>query len=278
MPSGSRCGGSRRRFRREAQRLELGQALVGHRLPDPKREPVALGDSLEDPRRPEPAVLVVDCDDSAARGDTQSFPRRLEELVLGGIAKRARNCHADSSRRIPVGSSASSCSTTPPSTCEIAICACERGRVEPDRVVVLRAEERRRVARDRVERRLRRLLCHSAERQPVSANPAALARMRAHKLERLFEPGCTLEPHIALRERPGGEVDVRVGEPGEDAASAEVDDVRARGAPSRASRHRPRPGCRRSRAPARSAATDPSCGRRRSRGSCRRLYRREEGE
>ncbi len=49
--------------------------------------------------------------------------------------------------------------------------------------------------------------------------------MVAHALERLGEPGHTFEAHVALRERPGGEVDVRVGEPGNDAAPPEIDDV-----------------------------------------------------
>ena len=70
-----------------------GEALVRDRLPDAKRQPVALGDALEDPRRAEPAVLVVDRDDAAARGDPQALARRLDELVLGR--------HRDSGAELP---------------------------------------------------------------------------------------------------------------------------------------------------------------------------------
>ena len=55
--------------------------------------------------------------------------------------------------------------------------------------------------------------------------------MRPDPLERLREPGGTVEPHVPLRERPGGEVDVRVGEAGNDAAPLEVDDVALRDHP-----------------------------------------------
>ncbi len=101
----------------DAERLELGQPLVGHGLPDAKREAVALGDPLEDPRRAEPAVLVVDRDHAAARRDAQPLARRVDELVLGRhrdpsaelpcglLAEDSRRLHRDSSR-----------STTPPST------------------------------------------------------------------------------------------------------------------------------------------------------------------
>ncbi len=68
----------------------------------------------------------------------------------------------------------------------------------------------------------------SAERQPVPRIHVAAARMRAHALERLGERLHALEPHVAPRERPGREVDVRVREPGHDAASAEVDHLRSR--------------------------------------------------
>ena len=50
--------------------------------------------------------------------------------------------------------------------------------------------------------------------------------MRAHSLERLCEARHTLELHLALGERPGREVDVRVGEARKDAAAAEIDDIR----------------------------------------------------
>ena len=52
--------------------------------------------------------------------------------------------------------------------------------------------------------------------------------MRSDALERLLERRTAFEPHVVLRQRPGREVDVRVGEAGQHATAAEVDDVRAR--------------------------------------------------
>ena len=62
--------------------LELGDALVGDGLPDAEREPVALGDALEDARRAEPAVLVVDRDDASGRRGAEALARGVDELVL----------------------------------------------------------------------------------------------------------------------------------------------------------------------------------------------------
>jgi hypothetical protein len=50
----------------------------------------------------------------------------------------------------------------------------------------------------------------------------------ANAVERFGERRRAVELHVALRERPGGEVHVRVGEAGEDAAAAQVDDLWAR--------------------------------------------------
>ena len=87
------------------------------------------------------------------------------------------------------------------------------------------------VAGDRVERLPRRLLAVGplALAPAAAAQPGAGARPRqgaAHAVERLLERLRSLEADLALRERPGRKVDVRVGEAGEDAPPAEVDDVR----------------------------------------------------
>ena len=111
---------------------------------------------------------------------------------------------------------------------EVAVGARERGRVEPGGVVVLREEQRRDVARDLVERGGRRLLVPLGRSPAVATDPAAVSGMRANALERVREARRTVELHLPLRERPGREVDVRVGEAREDAASAEIDDVGAR--------------------------------------------------
>ena len=186
----------------------------------------------------------------------QPVAHRVDVLVVGRSRRSAsRKCQADSSRRTPVGSPRSSRSTTPPGDLEVAVRARERGRVEPERVVVACHQRRRDVAGDRVERLLRRL----DGRRPVAAPPAAAAQpaarpRRAPSASRTRASASSsdaraLEPDLALRERPGREVDVRVGEAGEDAAAAEVDPLRARRAPSRACRRRRRSGRRRSRAP-----------------------------
>ena len=111
---------------------------------------------------------------------------------------------------------------------EIALGARERGGVEPCGVVVLREEERGDVAGHRVERGGRRLLVPLGRAPAVAADPASVPGVRANALERLGEPADPFELHLALRQRPGREVDVRVREAGEYAAAAEVDDVGAR--------------------------------------------------
>ena len=58
-------------------------------------------------------------------------------------------------------------------------------------------------------------------------------RARASAVERLGERAGAVELDLALRDRPGGEVDVRVGEAGQEQAAGQVDDLgaRARGDP-----------------------------------------------
>src|SRR6266852_4704819 len=108
---------------------------------------------------------------------------------------------------------------------EVAARAGERRRVEPKRVVVLRDQRRWARAGDGVEI----LLCRLAAAGPVAASPAVAAQHVtlyvgvAHTPERLVERRAAVELHLVLRDCPGREVDVRVGEAGEDAAAAEVD-------------------------------------------------------
>jgi hypothetical protein len=56
----------------------------------------------------------------------------------------------------------------------------------------------------------------------------SLLRGRGDPLERLVERRGVLEPDLALRERPGREVDVRVVEAGEDTAAPEIHPIGAR--------------------------------------------------
>jgi hypothetical protein len=119
---------------------------------------------------------------------------------------------------------------------EVAAGARERGRVEPERVVVLRGEDHRRVGRDRVERGPRGRL------GPVGVAPAEPAQPPAGRHGRepvddapdgVLQRPHPVQAHAAAGERPGREVDVRVVEAGQQAAAAEVDALgvgrRARG-------------------------------------------------
>ena len=204
-----------------------GRRSYGTRPPDAKRQPATLGDALEDPRRAEPAVLVVDRNHAATGGDTQAFSRRLHELVLG----RHRESGAELPGRLlaqdPVRPTRLVAFNDTAVDLQVAFRACECRRVEPRRVVVLREEERRRVSRDGVERRGRGLLVPLGGAPAVPAYPGAVSGMRAHSLERVREAGRPFELHLALRDRPRREVDVRIGEAGKDAAAAEIDDIRA---------------------------------------------------
>jgi hypothetical protein len=62
----------------------------------------------------------------------------------------------------------------------------------------------------------------------MSAKPASLWLRAANSLERIRERPDAVEAQVTLPERPRREVDVRVREPGNDAAPAEVDDLRRR--------------------------------------------------
>ena len=201
------------------------------RAPDAQREIPLLAQPLEDPGRAEPAVLVVDRDDPARVRELDPGARRLDPLVLGrehvAVAEAPGRLLAEDARRLAVLVTLDD----PARDVEVAACGRERGRVQPDRVVVLRDHDRRRLAGDRVERLLGRLGAGIpvAVAPAVAAQPAAGGDLGlADAGERLVERRAAVELHLALRERPGREVHVRVGESGQDAAAAEVDDVRAR--------------------------------------------------
>jgi hypothetical protein len=113
---------------------------------------------------------------------------------------------------------------------DIEVSARERERcgVEPEGVVVLGDHRDRVLAVDRVQIRPRRRPAVG----PVGIAPAVAAKPRpmppraADAIERLGERPARVEPHLALCDRPRREVDVRVGEAGQHAPAAEVDDLR----------------------------------------------------
>ena len=99
---------------------------------------------------------------------------------------------------------------------------------------------------------------HSPLRQPVPRiqRPAGVSLHGGRDArDRFVERARSLEPHLPLRERPLQEVHVRVGEAGDDAAAAEIHDLRrcerrlvsadAAGDPVAGDRERPRDGQRR---------------------------------
>ena len=103
----------------------------------------------------------------------------------------------------------------------------ERRGVEPERVVVLREQRSRCRARDLVERSAGRLLGPVAAAPAEAANRPALATPDTPDAVECFrERRAALERELVLRERPGGEVHVRVVQPGKHDAAAKVDHVR----------------------------------------------------
>jgi hypothetical protein len=207
--------------------------LVRQRLPDAERQRLLVPESVEDAQRSQPAVLVMDGRDAARVRDPDPSAAGLDHLVLGGAGIRVAEVPGallaqDAGRLaglVPLDDAARHL--------ELAVREREGGRVEPERVVVLRHERGGDGTRDRVEVGLRRL--HG--RRPVAAPPAEAAqpaplRCLAHRGgnpgERLVERLGSFEPHLALRQRPRREVDVRVREARQDAAPAEVDALGAR--------------------------------------------------
>ena len=163
----------------------------------------------EERERTERAVLVVDRRDAARRRELDPAPHRVEVLVRR---------HAEVARaevpRVGLEQDAVAGGLAGRRV---------RGRVEPERVRVLRPERGGRVAGRRVELRAG-VGSSPPNRQPSPRiQPPAPGAGARDERERLLDGRAALEPHLRLRERPGREVDVRVGEPGHDGAPAEVD-------------------------------------------------------
>ena len=217
----------------DPERRELVHLLGGDRLPHAQVQRAFLAEALPDAERAEPAVLVVDRGDAARDRDAHAFAGGLDHLVLGRphvlVAEVPGALLAQHAGRL----AALVADDDTALDLEVAVRVRERGRVQPERVVVAGDQRGRRVAGDAVERLLRRL----GRRRPVAGAPAraaepasrlGCARRLGDTLQRLVERGGVLQPDLPLRERPGREVDVRVGEAGQDAAAAEVDALRAR--------------------------------------------------
>ncbi|MBA3375028.1 MAG: hypothetical protein H0U00_04320 [Actinobacteria bacterium] len=111
---------------------------------------------------------------------------------------------------------------------EIPVCEGEGCGVQPKRVQILRPERGRSVTCDLVEHVLRRLRLPFRRAPPLPADPRPSPLVRANPFERVCERTNAVEPEITLSERPGREVNVRVGEARDDAPAAEIDDVGGR--------------------------------------------------
>ena len=208
--------------------------LVGRdRLPDAQVQRALVAEPLPDAERAEPAVLVVNGRDPARHGDPHALPRGLDHLVLGrtdvAVAEVPGALLAQHAGRLALSVAHDDAAID----LQVAVRTRERGRVEPKGVVVAGHQGCRCVARDPVERLLRRL----RRGRPVAAAPAGAAEPAAgldvaqrlgDPLERLVQGRGVLEPDLPLGERPGREVDVGVGEAREDAPPGEVNALRAR--------------------------------------------------
>ena len=159
------------------------------------------------PSQPSLSCTAVTPRDAAI---AEPLAHRVHELVVGreqvAVAEQPGGLLAQDARRLAVAVDLDHASVDP----ELAVCLGERGRVEPERVVVARHERGRRIAGDRVERLARRL----DGGRPVAAAPAASAEPATgldrpgrfgHALKRLVERGRVLEAHLPLGERPRAE-------------------------------------------------------------------------
>ncbi len=217
----------------QRERTELRQLLVRNGLPHAQRQRAHLLEPLPQSRRAEPAVLVVDAGDAARVRELHADAHRVDVLVVGDaqvpLLEPPRRLFAKHAGRLAVRVALDDAAVD----VEVAAGERERGRVEPERVVVLRDQQRGALAGDRVEIVPRRI----AAVGPVAAAPTVTAqrasrRQRcvrsAHALERFRERAAAVESHLVLRDRPRREVHVRVGEARNDAAAAEVDRLRTR--------------------------------------------------
>ena len=203
--------------------------VVRDRLPDAQRERAALLELLPEPQCAEPAVLVVHRGDAARVRELDAGAHRVEVRVVGHehvpLLEPPGGLLAEHARRLAVRVALDDAARH----LEVAARERERGGVEPERVVVACAISAAGVSPLSASRSA----ASARGRLPVAAPPAVAAqpapvgpRRAAGAVERLGERRAAVELDLALRERPRREVHVRVGEPGNDDAAAQVDHLR----------------------------------------------------
>ena len=184
--------------------------------------------------RAEPAVLVVHGCDAARVRELDSGSHRLEVLLVVGqhvaLLELPGRLLAQDAGRLALGVPLDDAARD----LEVAVRERERGRVEPERVVVLGDQRRRAPAGHRVERLPRRLDASAPSRRCASRGRGASARRGSAaaaspaRASASVEAPRAVERDLVLRDRPRREVDVRVVEARDDAAAAEVDGLGAR--------------------------------------------------
>ena len=176
------------------------EMLVRQRLPHTQRQRVLVAQPVPEARSAEPAVLVVHSRDTAGGSHAEPLAHRLDVLVVGNgevpVPEAPCGLLTEDARRLAVGVPLDDTTRD----LEIAAGEGQRGGVEPERVVVVGEERGGNVARDGVERPLRR------RRSPFGvapAEPAQYARRRlcvSNAVERLVQRGRSLEAYLSQRE------------------------------------------------------------------------------
>ena len=211
--------------RAQPDRAQLGQPLGGQRLPHAQRQLATLVQALEDLEGPHPAVLVVHGGHAARRGDAQPGAAGLDHLVDArqgvAVAEGPGRVLAQHAQRLAVRPALDHAA----GHLERRVGALQRRAAQPQRVVVAGHQGHRHARRHAVERGGAGRLGPVAGAPAGAAQPAAGRHGRdggGHALERLVQRVRALEAHLALSQRPGGEVHVRVVEAGQHAGAAEV--------------------------------------------------------
>jgi hypothetical protein len=157
--------------RANAEIGEGADVLVRKRLPHPQGERALAFELLPDGERPEPPVLVVDGGHAPGACNANALPRGVDHLLVRGVDVDIPEVPGALLSQDTCGLAALVALDHAALDLQVAVRLGERGRVEPQRVVVLRHQRDGDIAGDRVERLLRRL----NRGMPLVAAPAEAA-------------------------------------------------------------------------------------------------------